>query len=294
MIVLTLTDCPPRVRGDLSKWLCELSTGVYVGHVSARVRDEIWKRVCDQLKSGRATMVFTAQNEQGMDFRVHNTAWEPIDFDGLKLMLRPSPDRLRQKAAGAPKTGFSKAAKFRKVRAIAAAAQRVPQTERYVVIDIETTGLSEIDDEIIELAALRVSDHQAVDSFSSLVRPSLPLSPAVTRLTGITDDLLAAEGRPLADALKEFITFIGQDKIIAHNAPFDCAFLRTACRACGLPLLANQTLDTLSLARRKLDQLNSHKLTALAEHFGFGADGAHRSLRDCRLTLAPYNKLIEM
>ena len=55
MIVVTLTDCPPRLRGDLSKWLLEISTGVYVGQLSKRVREELWKRICDNLPRGRAT-----------------------------------------------------------------------------------------------------------------------------------------------------------------------------------------------------------------------------------------------
>ena len=73
MIVVTLTDCPPRLRGDLSKWLLEINTGVYVGQLNKRVREELWKRICDNLPRGRATMVYSANNEQGMEFRVHNT-----------------------------------------------------------------------------------------------------------------------------------------------------------------------------------------------------------------------------
>jgi CRISPR-associated endoribonuclease Cas2 subtype I-E len=64
-----------RLRGDLSKWLQEINTGVYVGNVNSRVRDAIWNRVCENLKTGRATMVFSTNNEQKMDFRVHNTLW---------------------------------------------------------------------------------------------------------------------------------------------------------------------------------------------------------------------------
>lgn len=86
-----MTDCPPQLRGDLSKWLCEINTGVYVGQVSQRVREALWIRVCENLKNGRATMVYSTNGEQKMDFRVHNTAWEPVDFDGLKLMRRPLP-----------------------------------------------------------------------------------------------------------------------------------------------------------------------------------------------------------
>ena len=93
-----MTDCPPRLRGDLSKWLCEINTGVYVGQLSSRVRDALWDRVCKNLQTGRATMVYTTNGEQKMDFRVHNTSWTPVDFDGIKLMRRPLP----QGAAGCP------------------------------------------------------------------------------------------------------------------------------------------------------------------------------------------------
>ena len=88
MIVIMLSDCPPKVRGDLSKWLCEINTGVFVGNVSSRVREEVWQRICENIKSGQATMVFSAPGEQKMDFRVHNTTWEPVELDGIKLMRR--------------------------------------------------------------------------------------------------------------------------------------------------------------------------------------------------------------
>lgn len=65
--MLTMTNCPPRLRGDLSKWLCEINTGVYVGNVSSRVRDALWDRVCQNLKNGQATLVFTTAGEQRMD-----------------------------------------------------------------------------------------------------------------------------------------------------------------------------------------------------------------------------------
>ena len=57
-----MTNCPPSLRGDLSKWLCEINTGVYVGNVSSRVRDAIWDRVCENLKNGQATLVFNTNS----------------------------------------------------------------------------------------------------------------------------------------------------------------------------------------------------------------------------------------
>ena len=76
----------------------EISTGVYVGRVNSRVREEIWKRVQESAEFGRATMVFNTNNEQVADFRVHNNTWEPIDFDGLKLDVTSSPLVLNRRA----------------------------------------------------------------------------------------------------------------------------------------------------------------------------------------------------
>lgn len=94
MIVLHLTSCPPALRGAMTKWLFEIATGVYVGKVSARVRDLLWNRVCSTIKNGRAVLVYTTDTEQGFDFRTYGDTWEAIDFDGLKLMLRPSLNRM--------------------------------------------------------------------------------------------------------------------------------------------------------------------------------------------------------
>jgi CRISPR-associated protein Cas2 len=112
MIVLHLTDCPNSLKGDLTKWLFEIASGVYVGQVSARVRDKLWERVFFTLKHGRAVMVYSTNNEQGLDFRIAGDTWEPIDFDGLNLMLRPTPARLQEKYKKQDlKLGFSNAAK---------------------------------------------------------------------------------------------------------------------------------------------------------------------------------------
>ena len=89
MIILNVTNCPSGLKGDLSKWLSEINTGVYIGRLNARVRDELWDRVCTYVKNGQATMVYSTNNEQGYSYLVHNTTWKPIDYDGIVLMQRP-------------------------------------------------------------------------------------------------------------------------------------------------------------------------------------------------------------
>ncbi|MBK8447217.1 MAG: type I-E CRISPR-associated endoribonuclease Cas2 [Micropruina sp.] len=93
MVVVILTACPAGLRGHLTRWLLEISAGVFVGKVNGRVRDELWQRVLELLKDGRAMMVFSKRGEQGLAFRVHRHDWEPCDFDGLTLMRRPEQDR---------------------------------------------------------------------------------------------------------------------------------------------------------------------------------------------------------
>lgn len=121
MVVLVLTACPPGLRGYLTRWLLEISAGVFVGSVSKRVRELMWKRTTDMVRSGRAIMVFSARNEQRLEFLVHGHHWQPVDVDGITLMLRPAlsaehPNPVNgdaKQATDAGRTGWSKAARRR-------------------------------------------------------------------------------------------------------------------------------------------------------------------------------------
>jgi len=293
MIVITFTDCPTALRGDLTKWLQEISTGVYVGHASARVREEIWKRVQESTKSGRATMAFSANTEQRMDFRVHNTGWEPIDFDGLKLMMRPSQARI--KAQGELRTGFSNAAKILKAKQMSGHKRgNRPLPERYVVVDVETTGLSAAEHEIIEIGAILVSERQIKAEYHSLVKAKASIPPSIQAMTGITDELLGSEGRELATVLTELLAFVGDLSVVSHNVDFDYSFLRATCDRCALPLFSNPCIDTIALARRLVDDVNNYKLATLVDYFGIETEGMHRSIADCLTTKQLYEKLMQL
>jgi CRISPR-associated protein Cas2 len=86
--VVVLTAVPPGLRGHLTRWLLEISPGVFIGYVPARVRDHIWTRIIEHVTDGRALMVHSARNEQRLAFKVHNHDWTPVDHDGLVLMRR--------------------------------------------------------------------------------------------------------------------------------------------------------------------------------------------------------------
>lgn len=115
MVVLVLTACPSGLRGDVSRWLLEIAPGVFVGRVSARVRERLWERVVSLVRGGRAIMVFTARNEQHFDFKVHQPDWLPVDCDGVRLMCRPAGTD-NATLVGAPAKGWSDASKHRKAK----------------------------------------------------------------------------------------------------------------------------------------------------------------------------------
>lgn len=290
MIVVTLTDCPPRLRGDLSKWLLEINTGVYVGQINQRVREELWKRICDNLPRGRATMVYSANNEQRMEFRVHNTTWQPVDYEGLTLMRRP----LTAEPTAAPPTAPSKAAVGQMIQRKRAAQNRAAKREGYVVIDLETTGLDREKDEILELGAVRIIDHEIAEQFSALVQPEGEIPKEITELTGITMEMVRAEGMEPDRALMEFWTFVGESPMVGYNLRFDRGFLGRSSAKAGIPVPRTECWDVLTTARRKVRDVPDHRLETLAAYFGIEAREKHRALADSITIFRVYEKLNEI
>lgn len=87
MMVVVVSNAPPRLRGRLSAWLLEVRAGVYVGDYSRRTRDMIWDQVTSAIDEGDAVMVWKAPTEQGFDFRtIGKNRRMPVDFDGLTLV----------------------------------------------------------------------------------------------------------------------------------------------------------------------------------------------------------------
>lgn len=113
MVVLILTACPVGLRGYLTRWFLEVSAGVFIGHVSSRVRELTWEKTTALVKDGRAIMVFSSHNEQHLKFRVHRHDWLPTDFDGIELMMRPSSDSLAAESASQIRPGWSAQSKWR-------------------------------------------------------------------------------------------------------------------------------------------------------------------------------------
>lgn len=165
--------------------------------------------------------------------------------------------------------------------------------DNYVLVDIETTGLSPIYDDIIEIGAIKVENNKVVGEYNQLIKTDRSLPPMITELTGITDEMLAT-GKMPETVLEEFIGFVGDNVIIGHNINFDLGFLCNKCKKYLNYNLNNDYIDTLYLARKLVPNSYNHKLGTLAKLFNISYEGAHRGLKDVEITYEVYNKLREI
>ena len=163
----------------------------------------------------------------------------------------------------------------------------------FVVLDLETTGLSPDRDRITEVGAVRARGGEVIAELRTFVHPGVPIPAAVTAITGITDADVA--GAPdVATVLPTVVDFLGGAVFVAHNARFDLGFLRAAAARLGLPPLRPRVIDTAVLARRLVrDEVRDMRLGTLARHFRVPDAPDHRALHDARATLHVLHALIE-
>jgi DNA polymerase III epsilon subunit family exonuclease len=160
-----------------------------------------------------------------------------------------------------------------------------------VVVDIETTGLEPVSNEIIEVAALKVEKGEIADVFNRLIRVEKPLPAEIINLTGITDEMLA-EGGDKVEVLRALLAFVEDRPLIAHNAEFDLPFLNHHLDLALGKKLANRQICTLKLSRKIVPGLPSYRLGKLADHFAIPAPVVHRAHGDVEITFNLWLKLV--
>ncbi len=156
--------------------------------------------------------------------------------------------------------------------------------ERWVVIDVETTGFSPGRDRIIEIGAVAGVGGAVTGEFHTLIDPQRPIPYGARRVHGISDAMV--RGQPVAEAvLPRFHAFVGSAVLVCHNADFDLRFLRHELGRCGLDL-PNSHQCTLRLCRACLPHLPNHRLETVARHLlaDLSEVRLHRALDDARLT----------
>ena len=161
----------------------------------------------------------------------------------------------------------------------------------YIVLDIETTGLSFRTEKITEIGAVRVKDGEIVDTFECFVNPEIPIPQKIVEITGITDDMVK-DAETVEKVMPKFLEFIGDLKLVAHNADFDIGFLKYNAENVGLKM-DNEYIDSLKLARQLYPEFKKHKLGIIAEKLGIKVENAHRALDDVKTLVQVFIKMLE-
>ena len=162
----------------------------------------------------------------------------------------------------------------------------------FVVFDIETTGFSPVNNRIIEIGAVKISQGKVKERYSTFVNPDVPIPFEIENLTGINDDMVSTAPM-IASVLPEFLTFCGDGVLVAHNAGFDMSFIIENARRLGLRTEFTY-VDTVMISRMLLVNQAKHTLDAVAKKMGITLEHHHRAVDDAEATAHIFMKFIAM
>lgn len=154
--------------------------------------------------------------------------------------------------------------------------------ESYIVLDIETTGISPTENKITEIGAVKIINGQVVDRYEQLINPQVAISEHITSITGITNEMVADQPT-IEVVLPQFITFLEDHIIVGHNIMFDYKFLKINASKLGLAF-EKKAMDTLAIARKTLRNLTSRSLESLCLHYEINRERGHRAYDDAYAT----------
>lgn len=168
--------------------------------------------------------------------------------------------------------------------------------DSFIAFDLETTGLSPENNEIIEIGAWKVKDGVVISKFTSLVRPRGYIPRDVQTLTGITNEMLVGE-LTIEDVIPEFFEYCEDLPFLGHNLPFDYSFLCKKAKPLGYDFGLNGKrcgIDTLKLCTSYLKSCPSKKLEDVSKYFGIFVGGSdltfHRASYDAYITKLIYDR----
>jgi len=156
--------------------------------------------------------------------------------------------------------------------------------KHYVIVDIETTGLSKNKHHIIEIAAVLFDGEKIIKTFQTLINPQTHIPSFITNLTGI-NNIMTQDAPTIKEALPDFLDFLGNHILVAHNATFDYGFLNHHWLKHLERPINNPTLCTRKLANRLVPELPSKRLEYLCQHFNITNERAHRAMEDVMVTV---------
>lgn len=301
--VITLRNVPNSLRGDLSRWMQEIATGVYIGNYNSKVREYLWKRISETVKEGEATISYSCRNEIGYSFSTCNTERQIVDFDGIPLVLLPwkefsektgAKEKSANNDVNENKQSSSQTLSCKTEHSndlVSTNSGTFDRQNDLVFLDIETTGLNINEDLIIEIGAKRISDSESKEEvFQRLIRIDRQIPDVVRNLTKITDEMLS-NGAELETVLRDFQKFIQNTVLVGYNISFDIKFLNKAFEKFSLGTIRNKTKDLMYEAKRRNVYQQNYKFETTLKTYGIDQQVIHRALQDANLLQLLYYKM---
>ncbi|MGX8701557.1 3'-5' exonuclease [Caproiciproducens sp.] len=164
--------------------------------------------------------------------------------------------------------------------------------DKYIVLDLETTGFSPNKDKILEIAAIKYQQSTELEIFHTMINPNCGLNPLAKSVNHI-DSSMICDAPCIEDILPKFIDFLGDLPLVAHNATFDLGFLRKEAQAEDLKIL-NTVFDTAKLAREAFPNLTNYKLQTIIKELNIKIEDSHRALPDTQATAIIFQKCLQI
>ena len=172
--------------------------------------------------------------------------------------------------------------------------KRLLSESDFVVFDFETTGAKTPPCRVTEIGAVKIKGGEIADTFQSLVNPEAPIPDFITTLTSITDDMVKNAPK-FAEIHDEFLGFIDDAVLVAHNAMFDMRFLNVEIeKVHPNHKIANPYLCTVRLGKKLVPEIENHKLATMSNYYGISLENHHRASDDAMATAKIFLKLLEL
>lgn len=165
----------------------------------------------------------------------------------------------------------------------------IPNFKDYIVLDFETTGLSYINNSILEIGAIKVENNKIKETFNTLINPKIIIPPFISNKINITNEMVK-DSPFIEDIFKDFINFLGDLPLVIHNTNFDMKFLIQNARILDFNI-KNSALDTIQLTKQLFPDLKRYNLAFLCKHFNIENKNPHRAISDALVTYELYKIL---
>lgn len=254
-MVITLKKVPNSLRGDLTKWMQEIATGVYIGNLNRKVRENLWKRVLDNVKEGEATLSYTYNNEIGYNFDTINAERKIVDYDGIPLVLLPKEDS-NKRDDNLLRPGFSNVAKFKKISRFQHKRDiKTRDLKSYVVIGLESDNYG-IEEGKLEVFAQKIGDN--AEEFHEIIT---------------FDEKHCNDAKMI---LERFLVFIEKLPLIGYNVKEDMGILNQVFERLNFPMMENKCYDLVTFVKKEKMFLSDYKLDTVLEAYGIRADFSNK------------------